>query len=463
MPEEGTAAAPAATGDPVIQSLAAAFEAQENPAKAETSAAETPEVEVTPETVDDTAPPPEEPEKEEPAADEEEETDEGEAKAEETVDEEEEADTSPDILTAEEIEEKFSRSNTKEGRAYMAKVSEIARQGRETVEALGGEPFIEPLKVISHALQDPTPENLTGFYTGITEASGVDTLVSVLASAVYMGFTKADEWAAKPETAAFGSAIQQIVNDAVEQKFGVSPDRLQKMAEWDSVGWFDKLDEWVTNSYVPEDELAEMLEINSNPTLKKLAQENQSLKQKRTEAKAESGSESVNDAETDKAFNEFSSEQVVKEMNKTAWAKSPLRDIPSDSAELKSYKAYFRGILEKDAIAEFNRLSERSKLLEGFKSGHSGTATYKVNLAKAIEKTINATKAQADTAEAILAKIYGKSRNAKLVTTKVTDAGAKPSTPAIPTQTTNFAPRSGEVKSIAEIQKSLEEGFKQFG
>lgn len=355
------------------------------------------------------------------------------------------------ILTPEEIEAKFARSNTKEGRAYMAQVSEVARQGQEIVTKLGGEPFIEPLAIMSTALQDPTPENLNQFYVGITEAAGVETLVSILAQAVYMGFTKADDWAANPATADFGGAVQQIVEDAVQHRFGVSSERLQKMAEWEAVGWFDKLDEWVQNNYVPQSDLDEMLEINQNPTLRKLAEENQALKKATKSSADDTTKESV---PVEAAFSNFASEKVTTALHELAWAKSPLLDAKTDSAEAKQAKEFFRAALERDAMEEFKKATAGSKLQKDFNLGKASTAVYRTDLTKALNAMIAATKPQTDMAEKILAKLYGTTRNAQLLPKQQVQR----KTASVPrAMVAAQAPQAQVIKSIRDIDRELEE------
>ena len=123
-----TAAAQAATGDPITLALTAAFADAESPAPIDNLTPEAPE-----ETVEEVVEPVEEPEAEPEA--EPETTDEPEAEAEvETETPVEDGEVK--ILTAEEIEAKFARSNTKEGRAYMAQVSAVAREGQEAMDAI---------------------------------------------------------------------------------------------------------------------------------------------------------------------------------------------------------------------------------------------------------------------------------------------------------------------------------------
>lgn len=453
-----TQAATAATGDPITQALIAGFEADEASAQVDN---------LTPEPT--TEEPAVEAPAEEPAAEPAEAEPEAETESEEATEEETEtkpeaeaeaaADEEVKILTPEEIEAKFARSNTKEGRAYMAQVSAIAQQGQETVAKLGGTEFIEPLAKMSTALQagQDDPEALNEFFIGITEASGAETLVTILGQALYMGFVKADEWAKNPATADFAAAIKNVVDINVQAKWGVDSDRMAKLVEWEKVGWLDKLDEWVTNNYVPQSELDEMLEINTNPTLKRLAEENQELKRQREKVTPAEKSDQPQ-AGQESAFDSYIADSITPVLTAAVWKGSPLQDISTDTAAMKETKAFLRTALTQQAVGEFASNPARAKLLADYQRGKSSTAIYKSELAKAINSTVNATRPQTKMAEEILAKLYGKTRAAHVPQPK-TDQTPAPLPPTVPQK---HEPAEGP-KTVNQVQKNLEEAFKAFG
>ncbi len=452
-----TQAATAATGDPITAALAAGFAQFEAPAPIDNPAPEE-EAEVAAEPIGDEATPadPEEP-AEEPAAEEE-------PQAEDPAPEPEEEPVAEEadelkILTPEEVEAKFSRSNTKEARAYMAQVSTVARESQEKIAKLGGDEFIEPLAKMSTALQasEADPQALSDFFVGITEAGGAETLVNVLGQALYIGFVKADEWAANPDTAAFAGMIHGLVDANIQAKWGVDAERMSKMVEWEKVGWFDKLEEWVANNYVPQSELDEMLEINTNPTLKKLAQENLDLK--RQKEKATPAAQDEPQAEQESAFNSFIAERLDPVLATHVWKGSPLQDISTDTPAMKETKAFLRGALETKVTAEFNSNPIRAKLLTDFQRGKQHTAIYKSDLAKAFDSTLRAVRPQTKLAEELLAKIYGTSRQTR---TPLPASTPTPPAPLPPTVPQSQAPAEGP-KTVNQVQKNLEEAFQAFG
>jgi hypothetical protein len=446
-----TAAATAATGDPITLALTAAFADAESPAPIDNLTPEAPE-----ETVEEVVEPVEEPEAEPEA--EPETTDEPEAEAEvETETPVEDGEVK--ILTAEEIEAKFARSNTKEGRAYMAQVSAVAREGQEAIAKIGGTEFLEPLAKISTALQnaDADPSALQDFFVGIVDASGAETMLSVISQAMYMGFVKADDWAANPETAQLGEALHKIVDTSVQARWGVDSARMAQLVEWEKVGWLDKLNEWVENNYVPQSELDEMLEINSNPVLKKLAQENQALKKQGEKATPKEGFEPA--AEHESAFTTFIADSVKPVFEDVILKGSPLKDASTDTPAMKDTKAFIRSALEHKVLQEFETSPARAKLLDDFRKGKQHTATYKSELAKALDGVRRGTKPQVDIAEDLMLKLYGKTRNAKIVppTTQPT-----PPAPLPPTVPQSHEAASGP-KSVSEVQKNLQRAFEELG
>lgn len=451
--------ATSATGDSVTNDLAAAFAALEQQEaepeaspEAKTEEAEIPEVKTEEEKAD--------PEKTDDKAEEKAEEDKDPEKDEKSEEETEEDDGDPAAfkpLTQEEFDEKFNpRNNTKGLVKYATAAAAEAGKLQAVLNDLGGEPFIEPLKQMSAALQEQTPESLVKFFVGVNDAAGADTLVQILGQAMYMGFVKADEWIADPRTAGFGEQVKALAEASIEGRFGVTSERLQKMAEWEKIGWFDKLDEWTANNYVPPTELDEMLEINSNPTLKRLAEENQALK--KTQAKDTGQPEAGAADNTDEDFGVFTGEQIKKVLTDVAWASSPLRDLKSDTPEMKEDKQLFRENLEKAALAEFHKLPARSKLASEYRNGKSTTSVFRSEMTKALDAIITATAPQMAQAEKTLTRLYGKTARKEPPPPPKVD----PAPPEKPTVPTDFKPPAGPT-TIRQVDKDLEAAFTAFG
>jgi len=455
-----TAATTVATGDPITLALTAAFADAELPAQIDNSTPE--EIEPATESAGEAVETPPEPEEEEADPEEGAEPTPG---AEESEEDEPAESQDPDepvkILTPEEIEERFARSNTKEGRAYMVQVSEEAREGRDVIAKIGGKPFIEPMAKIATALQnaDDDPAALQDLFVGIVDASGAETMLSVVSQAMYMGFVKADDWAKSPETAQLGEALNKIVDTSVQARWGIDTERLAQMVEWERVGWLDKLNEWVENNYVPQSELDEMLEINSNPVLKKLAQENQALKKQSEKATPKDGQDSPGEQQ-DTAFSTFIADSVKPVLNDVILKGSPLRDASTDTPAMKDTKEFLRAALEHKVLQEMENSPAKAKLLDGFQKGKQHTATYKAELAKAIDSVRRSTRSQIGIAEDLMTKLYGKSRNAKIVPPATTPV--KPSETLPPTVPKHHEAASGP-KTVGEVQKNLQRAFEEFG
>lgn len=431
-----------ATGDPITDSLTEFFKSAENPSQVENS-----EVVETPEVVEVPA----EPEPEQIEEPKEEPTEEPAEEAATTEDEESEEEV-VEFLSAEQIKEKFPRNSSKGLIAYAAQMADKAKVGTEAVAAIGGEAFVEPLAKMSTALQAQTPEELSKFFEGVVETAGTGALLTVLGQALYMGFEKSDEWAKNPETAMLGESIQAMVEASVQAKYGTSSADLVKMAQWAKVGWFDKLDQWIKDEYVPEDELDDMLKINSDPVYKRLAEENYALKQQQEKKTSTEEKGRADNVEVD--WGVYAAEQVRNGL-KVEWTKSPLRDIETDAPEMKERKAFFRQVLESQAIEEFNKNTSKAQLLADFRSGKQHTSVFRKNVTDTMDSTLKAVRPNKALAEGMLAKLYGNTRNGQLLHKPVPPADSAPLQPTVPT---DFKPQKGNM-TMAEIDKSLEEAF----
>jgi hypothetical protein len=474
MPEEAGATAP--TSGSVLQNLTAAFEAAAEPATIDNSKPVEPEKAAEEKPAEVETPEDEKPEgdkkPDEEAKPEEEKTEEKpDDKADEAEDDEETVDEDgPDILTREEIEEKFARSNTKALRTLTADYAEALQEKTEQVDSLGGEPFLQPLSKISGILQQPNlpASEYMPFFDGIVEASGADAMGKVMTLAAQLVFNHSDIWTKNPETAEFGKAIESISDRILDQKYGMTNAEILEMKEFAAVGWLDKLKEWTENEFVPQDELHELIAASNNPALKKLAAENRELKRQQEADKAsDKGAKATEDQELETSFGGFANNAVETVLEEVVWgdkSRSTFREIKTDSDELKEHKAFFRDVITKAVTDEFHRSPAKSALLKGFREGKQGTSIYRKELADAfadVLKKVEPTKARA---ESMLTKIYGKNFNAKLIPKPAPTNGdapkpdAKTEAPLKPTETTNFKPSTGP-KEVRDIDKVLEQAF----
>lgn len=453
-------ASPVPQGETVQQRLGAFFAAQEqtqvenSETVAETTAAEEAPADETVSPDDKPAETPETTEAEPPA---------GEPEA-ETADEpiEGEADfkaieggESREYLTdIDAFKAKYPRNVATEVVEEFVEISRIAQKGEELEKAIGGEHFREPVVKIATALQTGDP---AGIYTGIVEAANSETMLKVLGEAVYLSFVKGPEWADNPETEEFGKSLSMIADAAVQERYGsdITADKLGKLVEWDRLGWFDKIEEWTENKDIPYDEVNQLLEASNDPKYAELLKEKAELK-RQLEAKATQDESAAIEADSkiETSFSATVNDGIEKVLKDVIWKTSVLRDIPTDTPELKEAKALFRSELIEAAAKAFNESESKSKLLTEFKHGRAATAQYKAAFTKAVEDAVVATKQQTAIKSNLLAKVYGTKRNSQIAPPKPTTsqpAGLTPSTP------TDFVPT--EAKTREDVKKNLQDYF----
>lgn len=378
-------------------------------------------------------------------------------------------DAPSEFLTREQIEEKYARSNTIGLRNYAAQVSEQAREATETVNkvmsAIGGDMFVEPLAKMAEGLQSDDPAAMQKYFEGIVDLGGEEALTKNIGQAIWMGFTQAEEWAKNPETAEFGKALIEMSNTAIEQRFGVNSDRIRQMAEFDKLGWNDKFQQWVEKyATAPEDlvdiwdEFEQMLQVQNDPIKRAQAEKIIALEKSQQEAKAEQKQEAAKPVDNS-AFNDYATKAIGTVNEQVYWKDSPLLDHKDDTPEMKETKAFFRSALNQQAAQAFQANANRSRLASGFRDGKSGTAVYQKTLTDALDEALQKTAPDLAKAEKILASLYGKTRNAKLVAqnTTVNQPAPTPQVPATPTVPTNFAPTG--IKTDDQILGDLEQAF----
>ncbi len=122
---------------------------------------------------------------------------------------------------------------------------------------------------------------------------------------------------------------------------------------------------------------------------------------------------------------------------------------------MKDEKAFLRNRLQNDAVAAFNAGPARAELLKGYRQGRSTTATYLSSLAQSFNDALLQIKEPTSVAERMVAKVYGKTRNAQL--TK--PPAPKTAAPGLaPTQTKKFD-KSATPKTGDDILSGLEQAI----
>lgn len=443
---DATVAAPqAATGDAITQKLTAAF----TPPEVDNTAVEEPLTVEEPK-ADEPTKEPEEPKPEEEVAEEEPQG-------------EPDADFYPS--NAEELKAKWPRSVPLYCITQAAQWAEEAKEGSAIRDRLG-DAFIEPLAKMAEALRDDSndPNAYVPFLTGVMEAGGEDALLKVLSQSLYVGLVKGPDWAENPDTADFGKELQRRADAFFEMRFGIPASRIAVATDWERDGSLDRFNSFLESDYKDEEgdideaklfDAAKKLynetrSIRNDPVKKRLAEENAALRRQ-----PEKPEEKVQ-AQDDGAFSTYLGHAVDTVLEQVILKGSPLMDVKDDPEDLKEYKQLFREQLAQSMRNAIERSKNTPNLATGFRRGEERTAKYRENLTRIIDaEGIPAIQAQKLKAENLIAKAYGKTRNAKLAETK-----PEPTPPVEqePTKPTDFAPQQG-TKSIRDVQNRLEQAF----
>ena len=352
---------------------------------------------------------------------------------------------------------KYPRNVATEVVEEFVEISKIAQKGEELERRIGGEHFIEPVVQIAEALQK---DDAVAVFSGIVNAPSAESFYGLLDHVMHMAFVESKEWADNPEVAGFAEVLDTIATKSLQGRFGanVTIDKLEKLAQWDELGWFEKIEEWTANKDIPYDEVTQLLEATNDPKYAELLQRAKTAESQLAAKATQDESAAVEaDSKIDTAFGATVTGEIEKVLTDVIWKNSVLRDISSDTAELKEEKAYFRDRLTADAIKAFNDSDAREKLLTEYKNGRSTTAQYKKGLAEAITKAIQATEKETRLASRNIARSYGTKRNAQIMPpvdkAATQPAGLKPSTP------TDFAPTEAHLDREG-VKKSFEEYFR---
>jgi len=380
---------------------------------------------------------------------------------------EEAPETTSEYPTEDELFTRLPKSVPKWAVKEMATYAQNAKEGDELREAIGGDAFVAPMVKMSEALRTDGDDAALTFFQGLSEVGGDEAVMRVLGKSVEMAFVHGRMWQESSETKDFGDKLASLTNAAVEHRFNVPMDRLEVAAEWVADGSIDKFAEFLEKDFTDEDgdldayamqEAAEQLHkelraIRNDPVKQRLAKE--LAEAKRQVAKAPE-TPKIDDTQVTQAFRDYGAkavEQVLADV--VVSGNSPLKVLPTDSDEVKNTKQFFASTLASKMQAEFTKDELYPVLLNGFKLGQHTTSIYQTKLVQAMGRAIKAIDGDRKQGEALIAKAYKETRNAKL------PPATKPVTPpATPTVTTDFSQQNGHKKSVADVEKDLAQLFR---
>lgn len=360
----------------------------------------------------------------------------------------------PEFLDAAGLKAKYPRNSSNALIEEAASYSQLAKKGQEVIEAIGGEPFVPGMTTIANGMKS----NDGGvILQGIQDAAGDEAVIDIIGKVAYTGIVESVEMlkSDKPFEVEFGKGMLGVVEAALSERLGreVTMAKLDRFAQLEDAGWFEKVEEWTKAGYADIDEVNSLIDDTANPKLLAVLKENAELKSQQAKEKTTAQAQSaVQQREIENSFGKEVSEAITKSLNEVVWKTSALRDIDSDSDEIKADKAMLRQNLEQLANAAFNAADKRMSLLKDYRQGKGNTAVFKTALAEVIDAAILSTEANTAKAEQLIAKLYGKSPNAKLISKAKAAANGQP-----PTQTKQFEKKDNA--SVADIDKAYADRF----
>lgn len=384
------------------------------------------------------------------------------------TDDDTEADGEVIFLTADELREKFPRNASKELLGLTAQYSDIARESREKLESLGGEPFIEPLAKMSGAIQsalegdDPYAATVD-FFSGVMDMGGSRAFGGLLGDATSLALVIAPEWAKVPATAEWGQAILEHTDNVLEMRFGLNSRQIEQAAEFQQIGLFEKIAEWskayAEDGYIDETEVEGLLAALNDPKAKALAQENARLKaelEAKQEAALKEAKTPAADATQIEAFENFVGDRTQTICDKVLWNRSILGAKTGDESEVAEFKQFLRESAEQQILNAFASSRYRSEIEQAFARNQTNTAIFQQNLSRAFDYAIKTAKPSIELAEQMIAKLHGNTRNAMLAKAKTQAAAAangtssKTNDPLTQTRQTPAQPKTPTVTTPLE-------------
>jgi hypothetical protein len=363
---------------------------------------------------------PQEPEKpEEPKAEGESKTDEEEKPAEESEP------ARPALMTREEIDAKYPRTPNE----LRQLAANYAEEVNKTIEAYGGEHFEKPVKMIVEGLQSEDNIPIIG---GILEAQGTEGFLGLMYDVMKVTLVDAqkdDTQATTPEAKHFTEATRKLADSIFEETFGEGANLalVSKLVKYHREDLLNTKD---VDDYYAQEGKGEIKESDS-PEVVALKTRVAELEAK-TAAKPgeeEPGADtagSAPDADSLSAGWEKDTQTAVEtRINERLLSRSNLKDLPTDTQEVKDAKAAFRKALTTEAASYRQSKGENAKLRDAALRGSSATANYKKQFDALVDGAYNEAKKLAEPFEALLNVYYKSSRNGR-----VAGQGNEPHIPA---------------------------------
>lgn len=375
------------------------------------------------------------------------------------------------------LREKYPRNASDAVLKETAEYAASARKYNEFVNDLGGEAFAEPVKKIASALRTG---NSDSFFTGIHETGGSDGLISVIAGALDLAILRPQQFLDDKNNeaaVAFGKALTGVSEAAFKERFGsdLTMAKIERAVDLVRQGWVDKIDQWKESEEgIDFEEAEELLKIDNDPKLKAVLKEKARLEAELLERDtAGKANETLTRRALEAGFSIEAEKNITSAFESIIWRNSPLKERETDDADAAEVKRIMRSSIKQDAINAFHSSPEKASLQKDFGLGKSGTALWRSAFANAVNAAILRTKAANRSAEQVIVKLQGQTRNGKLASTLKAERGGGNGRTGSSADTTNplkTAPpkakgvsRTDDLSSPAAIERSLYEELRSVG
>lgn len=313
------------------------------------------------------------------------------------------------------------------------------RERDELMISIGGKDFVQPAVKIAKGVRESDPQSL---FEGIVEIASSEGLKDVTGHSTFLHLIKANEWANQtelPELAELGKTMLEQNDRLLETRFGegITAAKIEELAQIEKLGILDAWKRWKEQEFVDSDEFYELIAASEAPDKFISLRE----KQKATEAELEKVRNELGQKEAQKVsaaarqFAETGNKHIEKSLTGVVWAKSVLKEIPSDTPELKEAKAEFRQILIDTATQKFRASDSFKELSEAFARGDADTLKFREKFTKAINAVLLEIKPKNAIYERTVAALYGKTRNAQIAKKAASASASKSGEVLTPTET----------------------------
>jgi hypothetical protein len=319
----------------------------------------------------------------------------------------------PDIIPPEKIDKDFNRTS-KEIRDVAKQNAEAATAYKAMLGELGGDYLYPSLKLVAQGFME---ESTLPVFQGYLQANGVDSFTDLLEDAMKVAMieSQSGEPAEGDEGAKlFKKSCQDLTNNILKAKFGENAtiDHIAKLLKYDANGDLNtkELDEY----YSSESDGGEAPVPGS--ALDKALKRIEELEGKQEDPDDAAGKENPErEAQRHSAsFDKNVSEDRDKILNERLFAKSALRPLQNDPAELKAAKEMARKLISDYAANHHMKQPAYRKLKEGDAKGNALTDSFKLKYSGLMDSTLLAAREAASPLEAAFSMLYSLRRNGNL-------------------------------------------------